>query len=426
MYFASYAENQEKLACLIDLGFRKILVEEPHFSLLCQRDAKASVDYSFLEKILKQAKEKNAQVFFHLDLLLHPEKLKQAIQLVRDLYSMGYDGIRLQDLGLAHWICEHLDKFSFEWNTITGNANLRAILFWERSFSPLLKGIVFSKEIPYLDLKEIQEASSLENEILVQGPILLFYTQRRLIRESEFLESAQVGENRYAFFLQEKKRPEEQFLFHDNTHGSFMFFSKELFLLFQIPRILDLGLSSLFFDFRAKSQDWMKHSVLLFQKAIEYTKKDTPLTLESLEAEVQEIYPKGFTEGFFEENTTDNHKHKKSAKDHQVLAKLLESSREKRLVLECLRNFVLYWLDSSSSLSSSSLDSKLELDGVDDIRTPYFYFQTPEGREVSYRVNWIRDLAGKEQREIQMGNLIQTNWCKGVNSGSLLCIRERD
>lgn len=375
------------------MGFKKLIIEEPHFSLLSRQKLLDKINYSFLEQSFKKCQENDIQAVFNCDIILHDPILKDIQSFISRLVDRGYTVIRVQDLGLANYIFNNFPHLKLEINTATGNYNNKSYQFLEHSFSPALNCILFSKEIPYIDLNIIQEKSQLNNELLVHGPILMFYTKRRLIKESP-LDNIEIdGEDRFTLLLKEQKRPDEWFEFYDNHHGAFMFYCHELALLEVMDKVLDSNIPSLLFDFRSKSNDVKKAvSHLYFEKINELrnNSKDK-LNLKSIE----HFYPHGFSTGFFLENSTDSHTKSKEEIEYRILGKIISIVKEKTIAIEVFETI--------------NLNDELKI-------------LTPAGKELQYNPKSFKLLSNESIETAMEGQIIIAEWRKGIVPESYIVI----
>ncbi len=393
----TYVEDRRTLETCVKLGYDKILIEEPHFSLLSPKDWTEKIDYEHIDSLFEMGKSLNPEleIVFNLDLMAHDNDLEGIKDLISHLQRIGYDGIRVQDIGLASLVKDMAPEVCLEVHTVTGNYNGQAISFLENALAPSITSIVFSKEIPYKELKDINDKSMLNNEILVHGPILLFYSKRRLIHESDFAEESHVGTERYGLFLQEKKRPDEYFRFLDNPHGSFMFHSEILCLIRHIPEILALGMPYILFDFRGQGIEVIQDVTHTFKNQLE--KHDRSSIWDDRDEEIitqiQKHYPEKLGEGFFLENLTDSHVKEKEFGPAQRVAKVLGVVKEKVIALEVL------------------VPIETEAD---------YTIKTPDGKSFSYSPRRIQQLDGINITRAPAGSIVIANWRKGVSTGSFI------
>ncbi len=392
----TYIEGEETLKAAVEIGVTKVLVEEPYFSLLCRRDRGAEIDYNSIITNFELGKKLNPdlEIFFNLDLVLHHQDLNEIYHFIRKIQQIGLNGIRVQDIGLLNWLNKQFPDFPIDLNTITGNYNWQAVSFFEKRLSPSLKTIVLSKEIPWPDLKTIVLKSSLKNEILVHGPILMSYSKRRLISESPFSELGQISKDCYGLFLKEQKRPEEWFYFYDNAHGTFMFFCHELCLIQHIDKIIDTGISDLLFDFRGHPPATMKEVLTIYRNRLS---DDAFLAVNKAFTEqefaLKKLYPQGLTDGFFFNNPTNS---------NTVMAKKKDSSIYTAKVVGVIKEKVIA-IETAYPFSNQDLLTVI----------------TPEQKTFTFTPLFVQNLEGKEIESAEPGAIVLLNWRKGITVESL-------
>ncbi len=387
----SYVDNSS-LETAISLGFDKLLIEDQQFSILANNKSE-NITHK-IKNLYNKAKKLNPQIklVFNIDIITHQNNVNIISNLINSLYTIGYDGIRVQDIGLAWLIYNKYPKINLEINTQTANRNYKAINFMENNFKPSLKTIVLSNEIPKDQLKTIIDKSSTQTEILIHGPILMFQSKRRLIEQSNFINKAIKNQNNYEIYLKEQKRENDWFLFKDNPHGSFMFFSRELCLINQIDEILKLKIPSLLFDFRNKSSEVMINVTRAYKDKIN---NPTIPNNQNLLNKINKYYPQGLTEGFFNNNPTDNINI--NMNQPNPIAKVIGLVKYKLIAVEVYSKF-----NNENTLK----------------------INTPEGKTFVLNNYTIKNIEGDQITQTTIGDVVLLNWHKGITPESLLYINK--
>ena len=138
---------------------------------------------------VSQVKKLGLFPIFVWDILQTENEFQQRCKLFEKLPLSEFSEIRVQDPGVLQFI-----KTKYPWLKIqlvleTGNHNQLGILTWINYCGSSLSRLVLSLELPKNKLSEILReiqklpvAKNVRIELMVYGPILLFYTPRNLLK----------------------------------------------------------------------------------------------------------------------------------------------------------------------------------------------------------------------------------------------------
>lgn len=392
-----YIQDEKDLKIYLKYPISKILIEEPRFSLRCERKYSLTTDFSYMEKMYEIAKSMNPdiKVLFNYDLLLHPSDFKYCDRFIHFLSKIPYTGIRVQDYGLALFISENYPEMELEISTFTGNYNYKAMDFFKENF-PSMSCYVYPNDVDYKTLRFLEEKSKTKNELFFHGPLLLFYSRRRLIKESDYSDKL-IGKNKYyEVYLKEKKRPKEFFRFIDNHHGSFLFYPKEISLIEYLSDFMSLNLSYGLIDLRGKEIDFIYRFNDAFFDIIKndlYREEDRSLFQKKI-LEIQSLYNGNLTEGFFLKNKTDITKTNINNENKILLGKIISVVKDRVMAIRVINRF------------SKDQDNLV--------------IQIPSSKKIKYYLKFIKDI---EQNSIDQAieeDIVLVNTVKGVVPQSLL------
>ena len=356
---------------------------------------------------------------FNLDLIAHNGDLKRIEKLYSFLEGVGYDGIRVRDLGLAKWL--ESGKLWIELDSGASYKTREALDFLEEHLGAGLRTLVLSRELEYARLESIlcggrrdgskgrkgwkgRKERRLKTELLVHGPILLFYSRRRLLKEQGLVE--EDGSGGYEVYLEEKKRIGERYRFRDNEHGSFMFFYQELSLYGEVQKLRGLGLDYWLFDFRGKGLECIEGVKGLFENGNGNDGEERSI-IEGLGG----YYVGGTTKGFFKGDLTDvlrKGKGKEEGKEEGVVDGMNEKKEYKELIGRVI-GVVKGKTVAIEVLGVVVLGEEVWVEGG-------------KGKEgMVYEIKEMRDLSGKEDiRGSKGGQVVITRWKKGITTGNMI------
>lgn len=248
----------------------------------------------------KELKASGFKVFLQWDILMTEETFGSLFHTLKNTEIFNtdiFDGLRVQDPGLlyalkelnyggdVHFICEQ------------GNHNLIGLKSWIKVWPEGIKRLVVSPQLPAQVLKSyadvLHEEYNVTLEVLGLGPLLLFYTPRKLV-------SPLYGEERETFKVAgtSEESPHKGFPIIENIHGTFMLNTKDQFIfdeLFNKEQALK----------DHKGLCWRIDAIcglgnVSFEQMAELLSEAQPSV-----AMLKESYGRSVTKGFFRVNKTD-------------------------------------------------------------------------------------------------------------------------
>jgi putative protease len=185
----------------------------------------------------QELKEKGHKVYLQWDILMTEDIFGSLFHGLKNQKLLSeeapFDGIRVQDPGLLYALKDC--NFSGEIHFITeqGNHNLLGLESWVKVWPERIKRLVVSPQLPASKIKEYAEALfskyEVELEVLGLGPILLFYTPRKLVSPL-YGEEGQVLDDVYKVEGTSEESPHKGFPIIENLHGTFMLNTKDQFI----------------------------------------------------------------------------------------------------------------------------------------------------------------------------------------------------
>lgn len=265
-----------------------------------------------LMNFIKQAKDLALEPVLVWDILQTEDRMDKNRELFKSLPLNEFKRVRVQDPGALEFIIENYPWLKIDLILETGNHNTLGLKTWVNYVGEKLQRVVLSLEIPKEKLREIiQELKSinpsLEIELLVFGPILLFYTPRPLLKALKPLNEMSVSElyendvTLYASGTSEES-PHSGFPLIDNRHGTFMFNTKDHSLLTELGDLVLMGVDAFRFDNEVLNNKNEK----LFEKLFSHIGSLYLLKNHDDQIDVlKSLNPRPLIKGFFQTNKTD-------------------------------------------------------------------------------------------------------------------------
>ena len=227
------------------------------------------------------------------DVLMTENNFKKCTQYLEHIHLNHFFAARVQDLGAINYILENHPELKIQLVLETGNHNFKCIETWVNFLGKRLDRVILSIELPQDTLKDYLEklnALGVRSEILGLGKLLLVYTPRSLLSPLK-----ETKEEKITALATGEETPHKNFPVMENAHGTFMYNTKDQFLLDHILELRDMGLSFLRMDLR-------------FDGYLEVLSKIDKLMRsfdEELVEEIKRVYPRKISKGFYKANKTD-------------------------------------------------------------------------------------------------------------------------
>ncbi|MBW4828845.1 MAG: U32 family peptidase [Clostridiaceae bacterium] len=295
------AGDLEKLKMAIIYGADAVYIGGEEFGL---RKASKNFTLEDIEKGIKFAHDRDRKVYVTLNIIPHNEDLVGLDEYVLKLEKIGVDGVIVADPGVFSVIRRVAPNIHIHLSTQASATNYETIKFW---YDLGIRRVVVARELSLDEIKEIKESlpEDLEIEAFVHGAMCISYSGRCLLSNYMVGRDANRGECahpcRWKYSLIEEKRPGEYFPIYENEKGTFIFNSKDLCMIENIPELIEAGICSFKIEGRVKSQYYVATVIRSYRKAIdEYfrLKEDYVYKEEWLE-EIKKASYRDFTTGFY-------------------------------------------------------------------------------------------------------------------------------
>ena len=251
------------------------------------------------------AHKHGTKVYITCNIFAHNEDFEGMKEYFISLRDMGVDAILVADPGVFSVAREAVPDLDIHISTQANNTNYHSALFWHKLGATR---VVVARELSLKEIKEIRDniPDELELEGFVHGAMCISYSGRCLL--SNYLSGRDANKGacshpcRWEYFLTEKTRPNEYMPIVENERGTFIFNSKDLCMLDNIPDLINSGLMSLKIEGRIKTSYYVATIVKAYREAIDDYLKD-PALYESKKdyylEEAKKASYRGFTRGFY-------------------------------------------------------------------------------------------------------------------------------
>lgn len=260
---------------------------------------------------------------------------------VQTLIDAGVDAVIISDLGIFSFVHQNFPNLPIHISTQANTTNSYAVKMWKNLGA---ERVVLARE---LDLDEIKKITTdnpdIEIECFMHGAMCISYSGRCLLsnyltnRDSNHGECVQAC--RWKYSVTEESRPNEQFDLTEDTHGTYIFNSKDLCLINHIDKAFDAGIYSFKIEGRMKSPYYVATVINAYRRAIDYLyecqknnhKYELP---KELEGELNKASHRKYTTGFMikSDEPTQNYETSIQEQDSKFMAIVLDTKKGKILI----------------------------------------------------------------------------------------------
>ncbi len=392
--FVSYALTVADLVALESQGIKQVIIP---FDLLTPHLA---LSESAFEMLMSKAEERGFLLFVDLDIIPLEDEFDLCLKAVSWIFLKWPATIfRVKNYGMVEALVELYPNISLHLNVEAGHHNEEALLKLATIYKKNIRRFILSIELPQLDIIQMVKAipSEIEIELLLLGPIFLFYSPRKL------LSSTEKEANSELFALADSEESaHKNFRIYQNRHGTIIYHHKYLSLLREMDKLQAEKISAFRLDFReiAKREELFN----LFSKDIDI---DIP--------QFKKIFPFPVMAGFHQINKSDSIFIKLK---NQNLRRRDQKDRPGELG-EKRQEYLGTVLDAKKGayLAIVNLNRELCLS-----RGAHLAITTPLGKVIHTKISSLSNSAGTEISSLSYEQIGFINYVKGVTTKSLVLL----
>jgi putative protease len=292
------AGNLEKLATALAYGADAVYVGIDRFSL---RARSGCLHRSELDKACELAHQRGRRLYLTLNAFLHPGEEAEFRRLLEQLRPLPVDAYIVADPGVLAMVRSIDPDRPLHLSTQANVTNAATAQFWQAQG---VKRLNLARELGLEEIAIIRVQTSAELEIFVHGALCVAYSGRCLLSTAMTGRSANRGECahpcRWNYAVQEETRPGERFAIEEDARGTYLFNSRDLCLIGQLPQLVAAGVDSLKIEGRMKSCYYVAAVTRVYRAALDAWRADPagwrvdPLWLSELETVSHRPYGTGF------------------------------------------------------------------------------------------------------------------------------------
>src|SRR5574344_111933 len=274
---------------------------------------RAEINSDSLAETIKYAHSIGKKVYVALNIYAMDEDYEEIENEIKRLSSLNVDAIIASDVGVISTIKKIDPSIDIHISTQANTVSLHSANFWHDYGA---KRIILARELSKEKIKYIMEnkPKNLEIEMFIHGAICYAYSGRCYL--SKYLanrcanqgDCAQPCRWQYNITASEVNNPDSKINIDFDKKGTYLFSSKDMCLIKQIPTIIDMGVDSLKIEGRLKTEYYLATVVRVYRQAIdEYyklkeEKKSSEFDYTKYLEELEKVKTRGLSEFYFSDS----------------------------------------------------------------------------------------------------------------------------
>ncbi len=271
---------------------------------------RTEMEFDDLLETVKLAHSLNKKVYVAMNIYARDNEYEDIKNEAIRLDDMGVDGIIISDGGIVDIVREYAPNTDIHISTQANVTSLHACNFWYRNGA---KRIILARELNKEEIREItaNKPNGMEIEMFVHGAICYSYSGRCYLSDYMASRSANHGDCAqpcrwaYNLYVEEKNKPGEMMPVEYDEKGTYIFSSKDMCLMNDIPTLFDIGVDSLKIEGRLKTEYYVATVVNAYRHALDaYEKNPKTWNPTDFLFELNKAKTRGLTDFYF--NKKDN------------------------------------------------------------------------------------------------------------------------
>ena len=294
-----------------------------------------------LEKTIEYAHSIGKKVYTAINIYAWDENYEEIVNQARMLEKLKVDAVIVADGGVVEIIKKEAPSIDIHISTQANIVSAHTANFWYKNGA---KRVILGRELNKEQIKEIinETPKDLETEIFIHGAICFGYSGRCFL--SDFLagRSANLGDCaqscRWAYnvYVEEHNKPGNLMPVEYDDKGTYIFSSKDLCLIKEIPEIIEMGVDSLKIEGRLKTEYYLASVVNAYRNAIDdYIKDPKNYDFTKNLKELEKTKTRGLTTFYFNDRSNKDfqeYEGKQYNPNFEFGGKIIDNSNEKIIV----------------------------------------------------------------------------------------------
>lgn len=258
-----------------------------------------------LVQTIKYAHELGKKVYVAINIYAWDSMYEEIKKQARILNELKVDGIIVADGGVVDVVRQEAPDVDIHISTQANVVSYHTANFWHKNGA---KRMILSRELNKEQIRDIvtHTPMRLETEIFIHGAICFGYSGRCFLSDFLACRSANLGDCAqscrwaYNIYVEEANNPGNLMPVEHDEKGTYIFSSKDLCLINEIPEIVNMGVDSLKIEGRLKTEYYLATVVNAYRNAIDdYMENPDNYDATKYKAELEKTKTRGLTTFYF-------------------------------------------------------------------------------------------------------------------------------
>ena len=302
---------------------------------------RADMEEQDLIKTIKYAHELGKKVYVTINIYAWDNMYDEVKKQARILNELKVDGIIVADGGVVDVIKEEAPDIDIHISTQSNIVSYHTANFWHKNGA---KRVILARELNKLQIKDIIDNTPirLETEMFVHGAICFGYSGRCFLSDFLASRSANLGDCAqscrwaYNLYVEETNNPGNLMPVEYDKKGTYIFSSKDLCLIKEIPEIIEMGVDSLKIEGRLKTEYYLATVINAYRNAIDdYMKEPNNYDYTKYLNELEKVKTRGLTTFYFNDRNNKDfqeYEGKQYNPNYEFGGKVVEYNEDKCVV----------------------------------------------------------------------------------------------
>lgn len=286
------AKDKKTAFAAIDCGADAVYIGSPKFG--ARVNASNSLDD--IKEVVEYAHKFRVKVYVTINTIMSDDELREAVELIYQLYDIGVDALIVQDMGLLECKLPPIKLFA---STQCHNSTLEKVKFLEKTgFSR----VILARELSLDEIRKIADNTDVEIETFIHGALCVSYSGQCYMSYAIGGRSANRGECAQPCRKKYSLVDSDGVVVAKDKH---LLCLRDLNFSSDIKDLIDAGVSSFKIEGRLKDEDYIKNVVSFYRKKIddaientEYERSSSGYSVLGFEPDVNKTFNRGYCEYF--------------------------------------------------------------------------------------------------------------------------------
>ena len=307
---------------------------------------RTSMQFDDLVNTVKLAHSLNKKVYVAMNVYARDNEYDLIKEEAKYLDELGVDGIIVADGGIVDVVKEYAPNTEVHISTQANVTSLHNAMFWYKNGA---RRVILARELSKDEIKYMTDnkPEDLDVEMFVHGAICYSYSGRCYMSDYMANRSANHGDCAqpcrwaYNIYAEEVNNPGQLMPIEYDERGTYIFSSKDMCLIHDIPTLFDINVDSLKIEGRLKTEFYLANIVHAYRHALDdYEKDPENWNSEKYFKEVDKARTRGVTDFFFnnkENKDTQDFSGRQYNPDYEFAGVVIETDENQITTIE-IRN----------------------------------------------------------------------------------------